>query len=268
MPAKFDLYDGAYERYGSDVYQQIRLETYGEDLGQTSWVSAEESDRIPVVLELTPECRVLEIGSGSGRYALRVAEKVGCQIVGLDANPHGICNANDLARIGKQSSTVQFIQSDASKELSFEDESFDAAFANDVLCHLPNRRGVFAELYRVLKPGGRLLFSDCLVIGGVVSHEEIATRSSIGYYTFSPPGENERLLQSVGFNRLELTDTTPNAAAISRRWHDAREKRKDELVQAEGQSLFSGLQEFLLCVYRLTHEKRLLRYVYLARKDV
>ena len=84
MPAKFDLYDGAYERYGSDVYQQIRLETYGEDLGQTSWVSAEESDRIPVVLELTPECRVLEIGSGSGRYALRVAEKVGWDLASVD----------------------------------------------------------------------------------------------------------------------------------------------------------------------------------------
>ena len=38
MSAKVDLYNSAYANYGSDVYQQVRIETYGHDLGQTSWV--------------------------------------------------------------------------------------------------------------------------------------------------------------------------------------------------------------------------------------
>jgi cyclopropane fatty-acyl-phospholipid synthase-like methyltransferase len=86
MPATVDLYDTAYANYRSDVYRQVRIETYGEDLGQTSWVTTEESREIPRLLELKPESRVLEIGCGSGGYALHVAHEVGCNILGLDVN--------------------------------------------------------------------------------------------------------------------------------------------------------------------------------------
>src|SRR6266481_4814001 len=53
MSAKVELYDSAYSNYESDVYRQVRFETYGEDLGQTSWVTTEESNQIPELLELT-----------------------------------------------------------------------------------------------------------------------------------------------------------------------------------------------------------------------
>ena len=90
MSAKVDLYNSAYGNYGLDAYRQVRLETYGEDLGQTSWVTTKESNEIPKLLELTPASHVLEIGCGSGRYALRVAARVGCRITGVDVNSHGI----------------------------------------------------------------------------------------------------------------------------------------------------------------------------------
>jgi hypothetical protein len=101
----------------------------------------------------------------------------------------------------------------------------------------------------------------------LVSNEDIATRSSIGYYVYSPPGENERLLALAGFAQIRVTDTTDSAARIAQRWHDAREKRKAELVAAEGDANFEGLQRFLSCVQRLTSERRLLRYLYLATRE-
>lgn len=100
-------------------------------------------------------------------------------------------------------------------------------------------------MFRVLKPGGRLLFSDALVIGGAISHEEIATRSSIGYYVYSPPGENKRRMAQAGFGHIRVTDTTANAAKIAQQWHRARETRRTELVAAEGAGNFEGLQAFL-----------------------
>jgi hypothetical protein len=69
MPGKVDLYDGEYGNYESDVYQQVRIETYGVDFGQTSWVTTEESTQIPGLLELTSNSSVLEIGCVSGVYA-------------------------------------------------------------------------------------------------------------------------------------------------------------------------------------------------------
>jgi hypothetical protein len=99
-----------------------------------------------------------------------------------------------------------------------------------------------------------------------VSHEELATRSSIGYYLFVPPGTNERMLQEAGFAVTAVEDVTANAADVASRWHDARARHRDALVSREGESNFEGLQRFLRCVHTLSEEHRLSRYAYLAEK--
>jgi SAM-dependent methyltransferase len=246
---KIDLYDSAYANYASQVYRQIRVDTYGEDLGQTSWVTTEESHEIPKMLNLANDSFALEIGCGSGGYALYLAQRVGCRIVGLDINAPGVDNANQLAVARSLASKVRFEQCDASKKLPFDDNTFDAVFSNDVLCHLPGRPAVLGEVFRVLKPGGKMLFSDALIIGGLVSHQEI-----------------ERIMGQVGFHEIRATDTTENAADIAKRWHDARETRKTELVAAESEANFEGLQRFLSCVQTLCREGRLRRHLYSATK--
>lgn len=266
MSERIDLYNSAYANYASQVYRQVRVDTYGEDLGQTSWVTTEESNDIPKMLNLGNDSFALEIGCGSGGYALYLAQRVGCRIVGLDINAPGVHNANQLAIARSLASKVRFEQCDASQRLPFDDNTFDAAFSNDVLCHLPGRAAVLSEIFRVLRPAGQIVFSDALVIGGLISHQEIATRSSIGFYVYSPPGENEQLMDQVGFCEIKTTDTTDNAAQIAKRWHDAREKRKVDLVAAESEANFNGLQRFLSCVYTLCREGRLRRYLYSAAK--
>ena len=267
MPNKVDLYDNAYGKYGLDVYAEIRVETYGEDLGQTSWVTTEESNEIPHLLEIGAASEVLEIGCGSGRYALRIAEQTRCHVTGLDLNPHGIRNAREIARRANLETLVRFEECDASRRLPFEAGSFDAVFSNDVLCHIPGRPSVLTELARVLKPGGRLLFSDALVVGGLITNEELAIRSSIGFYVFSPAGFAESLINEAGLRLVRSIDTTENTAIIAKRWHGARQKRRTELIKAEGLENFEGLQRFLSCTHTLALERRLLRWVYLARKD-
>jgi SAM-dependent methyltransferase len=268
VPQKVDLYNSAYGNYELDIYRQVRIETYGEDFGQTSWVTTEESAEIPQILDLKPNSSVLELGCGSGGYALHLAEKVECSLVGLDINASGVRNANQLALQKGLATRAQFELCDISNGFPFADETFDAAFSNDVLCHVPGRPKVLGEMFRVLKPGGRMLFSDALILGGMISNEEIATRSSIAFYLYSSPGENERLIDRAGFREIRVTDTTESAARIAKRWHDARERRKEELVAAEGGVTFEGLQRFLSCVHILTSEGRLRRYLYFGSKGL
>lgn len=264
---KTDLYDGAYGNFGLDLYRSIRIDTYSEDLGQTSWVTMAEADEIPRHLGLTGPSNVLEIGCGSGRYAVRVAERIGCGVTGLDINPNAIQTAQELAHASSRQDRLKFAQCDVSKPLPIERDSFDACFSNDAICHLPDRASVLAEIFRILKPGGRFLFSDALVIGGMVSQEELSRRSSIGYYVYCPPGENERLITKAGFRLLEAIDTTANVVEVAGRWRASRLKNKSALISLEGEAQFEGIQRFLGCVHDLCAERRLLRFLYCAAKE-
>ena len=266
MSAKVDLYNNAYGNYAAEVYREIRVATYGQDLGQTGLLTNEESAEIMRSLEIAGTSYVLEIGCGSGRYAIHVAEKTGCRVLGIDLNVPGIHNANQLAAAQNLSERVRFEICDASRQLPFPDSTFDSVFSNDALCHIPGRQALLHELFRVLKPNARLLFSDALIIAGIVSHEEIAARSAVGYYLFSPPGENERLLETAGFRLLQVCDATASAQHIAGRWREARSRRAAALIAIEGQENFDGLQRFLATIETLNQERRLLRNIYLAQK--
>ena len=264
--ASVNLYDNVYGDFASTVEAVVRRETYGEDMGQSSWLTAAEWIRFADQLAIGPESEVLEVGSGSGGPAVYLALARGCRLTGVDINEHGVHNATELAASRGVSDHVQFRTVDGSQPLPFPEGHFDAVVSNDAMCHIRARGSVLGEWYRVLRPGGRALFTDAMVITGIVSHDEIATRSSIGFYLFVPPGENERLLTTAGFDILGVEDVTQNAADVARRWHDARARQQAALVAREGQANFEGLQRFLMCVHTLSVERRLSRYAYLAEK--
>ena len=266
MSNAVDLYNNIYGDYESDAEAAVRRATYGEDIGQSSWMTAAEWLGFADRLGVAPSSHVLEIGSGSGGPAVYLAEMRGCRVTGVDINPHGIRNAQRLASVRNVADRVSFQAVDAGKPLPFDDGTFDAVVSNDAMCHIPNRLDVLAEWRRVLRTGGRMLFTDAMIITGLLSHEELATRSSIGRYFVLPKGENEGLIVKAGFSLVESADLTADAAVIAERWRTAREQHRTALIDREGQENFDGLQRFLGCVQQLSEERRLSRYSYLAEK--
>jgi SAM-dependent methyltransferase len=248
MAPDVDLYDTHYAHLAANVETEVRRETYDEDLGQSSWITLTEAREWFRLLRLDASSRVLEIGCGSGGITRRLVVETGASAVGVDINPHGI----------------EVV--DAGARLPFDVASFDAIFCNDAINHLPGRAEMFVDWHRVLKPGGRLLFTDPIVITGPVTNEEIRVRSSIGFYLFLPAGCNERLLERAGFVVEQMRDVTDAEALVSGRWRDARARRRDALAAIEGQDNFDGLQRFLDSVCTLSRERRLSRFAYLAHK--
>jgi SAM-dependent methyltransferase len=261
-----NLYDNVYSDFAGNVEHAVRRETYGEDLGQSSWLTADEWLAFADQLGVGAGSDVLEIGSGSGGPAVWLAVKRGCRITGVDINEHGIRNAIALSQSRGVADRAQFNTVDANKPLPFADASFDAVVSNDAMCHIANRGDALRDWVRVLKPGGRALFTDAMVVTGPISHAEIATRSSIGFYIFVPPGANEAMLDDAGFNIISVQDVTDNAAQVASRWHDARARHRGPLVAREGEANFDGLQRFLKCVHEVSVERRLSRFAYLAEK--
>jgi len=261
-----NLYDKVYADFASEAELAVRREAYGEDLGQSSWLTADEWLGFADRLGAGESSEVLEVGSGSGGPALYLASARGCRVTGVDLNEHGIRNARALAEARGLAARTRFEAVDASRPLPFPDGSFDAVVSNDAMCHIANRPAVLRDWHRLLKPGGRALFTDAMVVTGLVSHEELAVRSSIGFYLFVPPGVNETMLREAGFTLLGVQDVSANAAEVASRWHDARARHRAPLVAREGESNFEGLQRFLRCVHTLSAERRLSRFAYLAKK--
>jgi SAM-dependent methyltransferase len=259
------LYDNAYRGNAHEVYRQIRGETYDLDLGQTGWMNAEELQGFLPLLDVTSESHVLEVGCGAGGCALYLSRLTHAHVTGIDVNASAIEEARTSAQLTPEARTC-FELINANERLPFEDASFDAVFSNDAMCHIPDRSRALKEWGRVLKPHGRMLFTDAMIVTGPVTNEQLMTRSSIGVYVFLPPGENERLIRQSGFDLLASVDSTSNAAAIAKRWHDARARRSEDLLRIEGNWAFESLQNFLSCVHTLSDKRLLSRFMYAARK--
>jgi len=266
MPSSVDLYGTAYGNFATRAVEEVRKETYGEDFGQSSWVTGDEYRRFFQLLGLRAGEHVLDVGCGSGGPALFLARETSCRVTGVDISEPGIEAGQALARQSDLQNAVTLRRADVCEPLEFAEGEFDALVCMDVLCHLANRGYLFKDWHRVLRPGGRLVVTDPVVVTGLVAKEELASRSSTGHFEFCPPGMNERLLREAGFELEPTADATDQEAIVSGRWHDAREKRAAELTRLEGAETYTGLQKFLATVRRLCAEHRLSRHVYLARK--
>ncbi len=265
MSKQVDLYNSTYGNFEEQVLAEIRRETYGEDIGQNSWITTDEYDGFYSWLDLSAGDHVLEIASGSGGPALYLAKKFGCHITGLDINEEGVKTANQSA-VNAKTKDVKFQLADVNQRLPFDDETFDAVMCMDSMNHFRDRLGYLQEWHRLLKSGKRTLFTDPVVITGPLSNEELAARSNIGFFLFVPFETTRDMIKEAGFKMIRCEDVTGNIELTSGRWYASRQKHRDDLIKIEGEERFEGLQRFFFTVHKLTSERRLSRFVFLVEK--
>lgn len=261
-----DFYDSTYGRFDERVYRDIRREVWSDDFGQNGWITSQEQDQFIEWLSLGAGARLLDVACGSGGPTLRIAERAGAQVVGVDIHADGIRVARASAARGNLADRARFEVVDAQGPLPFEDGSFDAVTCIDAINHFAERAGAFAEWSRVLRPGGRVLFTDPAVVTGPLTNLETAVRGSIGFFVFVAPETDDRLLASAGLRVERKVDLSEATARVAADWHAARAKRTAELTSIEGAETFEGQQRFLSTTARLAGERRLSRYAYVASR--
>lgn len=121
------------------------------------------TDQLMERLRLSPGDRLLDLGCGIGKPALRIAARTGASVVGVTINSHHVEIATERARAEGMADQVTFRHANA-MDLPFEDGSFDAVLAFESIIHM-DRPTVLRQVERVLVRGGRLALTDLTPLG-------------------------------------------------------------------------------------------------------
>jgi ubiquinone/menaquinone biosynthesis C-methylase UbiE len=148
---------------------------------QRFWVEAPHPfitrERLREILEPSPGERLLEVGPGTGYYALPVAEWLapGGQLDVLDVQQEMLDHT--LRRAAEQDiDNITPARADA-RELPYADDCFDGAYLVTVLGEIPDQDAALRELRRVVKPGGRIVVGELFGDPHMVTHGTLARRA-------------------------------------------------------------------------------------------
>jgi arsenite methyltransferase len=153
---------------------------------------------------------VLDLGSGGGFDAFLAAKKVGRtgRVIGVDMTPEMIERARANAKAGGYTN-VEFRLGEI-ENLPVDDSSVDVIISNCVINLAADKGRVFAEAFRVLKPGGRLMVSDTVMTKPVPE----AMKKSVAAYVGCISGalmkeEYLSMLRAAGFAKAEIVQDSP-----------------------------------------------------------
>jgi SAM-dependent methyltransferase len=245
--------------------QRFRAEAYGEDIGQHSWVTAEEFRADIARLRVLPTTRLLDLGCGACgplTYAMRAT---GCAATGLDASAPALTAGRKRAQQLGVAARLMLNTADLNLPLALPARSFDAAMSLDVILHLDDRAALFREIARVLTPGGRFLFTDAGVLTGSVSDAEALHRSLHAKVQFHPPGFNESALEAAGLRLMATEDRTPSLMKLAESRRRARLAHQPEFETIEGEE-FARHQRYLETVFEISRRGAVARRMYLAEE--
>lgn len=160
------------------------------------------TDRLVELCAITPDSRVLEIGSGVGISACHLARRVGCTLTSVDLSEPMIAWARRRARREGLSERITFRVADA-QDLPFGEGTFDAVISESVTAFASDKGRAVGEYLRVLKPGGRVGLTEVSWVEAPPPSAlvDFITRSMEGAAFLEPDGWTS-LLADGGFTDL------------------------------------------------------------------
>jgi len=162
-------------------------------------------DRLMTQASFISSDHLLDVCSGVGGPARYISWKSGCRVTGLDLTASRVAGAIELTEAARMSERVDFVQGNA-LEMPFDDYSFTCVIGQEAFAHIPNKQQLISECARVLKPHGRMVFSD------IMSHQTLSKDNAdrlfegMRFSEIATLQEYKNWPASAGFTKVQTTD--------------------------------------------------------------
>jgi ubiquinone/menaquinone biosynthesis C-methylase UbiE len=209
---------------------------------------------------IQPGLRVMDVGCGLGGSVRYLATDRECHATGIDLTEEYVLVATALSKLVGLGNKVQFHHASA-LELPFENETFDLAWTEHVQMNIENKQKFYEEIFRVLKPGGRLLFHDIFLgeIGEPYYPTPWAGESSISFLW--PSNTIRTTLEGIGFSIDDWADKTRHSEEFLKKMKAAGPQPlgihllMGDTAPTKIQNVLRNLQENRICVIQAVVEK-------------
>lgn len=173
-------------------------------------------DRLTRAAGIDAGTHVLDVCSGMGGPARYLAHRHGCRATGLDLTRSRHDSAVRLTALVGLDRLVEF-RCGSALAMPFDDASFDVVIGQEAWAHVPDKPRLIAEAVRVVRPGGRIAFTD--IMARTTLPEVIAERLSreMTFSEIASLGDYRELLDGAGCEVLEATDLSDEWTEILRR---------------------------------------------------
>jgi sarcosine/dimethylglycine N-methyltransferase len=181
--------------------------------------------------------RVVDLCAGLGGPARFLAARLGCRVVAVELNHARAAGAARLGRLVRLAPLVRVVRADVSR-LPLAPASVDAAISQEGLLHVADKAAVLAEARRVLRPGGRLAFTDWVAHPRLGEAERTRLRTWMAATTLQTVDGYRSLLGGLGFAAVAAEDVTDEWRGILNRRREMLRAQRAETVARLGEAAY------------------------------
>jgi sarcosine/dimethylglycine N-methyltransferase len=180
---------------------------------QDHYGGLEANERLANRAGLQPAMKVADFCAGLGGPARWYAVTCDVDVTGIDITPERVKGAAALTALVGLADRVRVIEGSVT-QVPLEDASMDAVLSQEAFLHVPDKRAVLAEAHRVLKPGGRLAFSDWVAPEPLAPDVADDMWTGIAARTLQSAASYVAWLEELGFTNVLVEDLTPEWAVV------------------------------------------------------
>ena len=236
-------------------------------MGEQIHVGGEkETDVLAKKVEIKKNDVVLDACCGLGGPARQLAKKYGCTVFGLDTTHHMIDEAIKRTEIKPYAKLITYKLGNV-LDIPFKAEKFDVVWGQDAWCYITDKDRLIKEAFRVLKPDGRIAFTDWVQTGYMTQEQWTDLNSFMAFpYIESIEGYAE-LLKNTGFKILSKEDLSMDFAKHCHLYQrKLREDLKTNIIKNYGSEMFEVADAGLNSWVQASDDKKVGRGRIIAKK--